>query len=328
MANGDEEPQGGAKCGLTQSSGDRHQSLFETACPACASPQLFPWVTKRSPLDGLRFSLVKCGACNSAFVNPRPDPAYLEQFYSGNENSQIVSLISHPAEMRCEMVLNAEREFPNTSVDAKRFASYCRELSPGNRFLDVGAAFGFGAKAAQDRGFQVTAIEPSAVSVEIIRQMTGIEAVPEMLSETFIEANESGFDVVLMSQVLEHIPDLETTLIAIHKLLGPNGIAAIAVPHFGSLLSTLQGKNDMFIIPPEHVNFFSKKGLKALFERHGFTCSEIHTISRINMKRVGNRVPIPIARRPISQMIQSILHLSDHFDYGMFINAYFRKTTN
>lgn len=221
MPNGGEEPQGRATSGLTHSTEDLQQSLVEIACPACASPQLFPCVTKRSPLDGLQFSLVKCRACKSAFVNPRPDPAYLEQFYSGNENSQIVSLISHPAEMRCEMVLNNEREFPNTSVDAKRFATYCRELSPGNRFLDVGAAFGFGAKAAQDRGFQVTAIEPSAVSVEIIREMTGIEAIPEMLSKTFIEANESAFDVVLMSQVLEHIPDLETTLVAIKKLLAP-----------------------------------------------------------------------------------------------------------
>ena len=44
-------------------------------------------------------------------------------------------------------------------------------------------------------------------------------------------------------------------------ILVPDGIVAVAVPHFGSLLSRLQGKKDMFICPPEHLNFFSRRGL-------------------------------------------------------------------
>ena len=104
-------------------------------------------------------------------------------------------------------------------------------------------------------------------NVEMCSTVCGMESIAGMLTRNFVQANPGSFDVVLMSQVLEHITDLESTLDYLRDLLAPNGIAAIAVPHFGSWLSRLQGKKDMFIVPPEHLNFFSRAGLTALFDR-------------------------------------------------------------
>ena len=295
-------------------------------CLACKSPRFSRWFTKTSLNDGRPYPIFKCAGCGSAFVVPRPKSEYLEAYYAGSSSSFAQTLRSCTETEAYEKVLQDEREYPNAVLDAARIASYCRTLAPGNKFLDIGAGYGFFSRAAVECGFQVTAIEPTKACRDVFRVMCGMEPLSGMLTSDFVRVNTGSFDVVLMSHVLEHIVDLESTLGYIRDLLTPNGIVAIAAPHFGSWLSRLQGKSDMFIVPPEHLNFFSRAGLTALFERHRLTCCEIHTISRINVSRVQKRIPVPFVGRTVSLCTLAALEFSDHFGSGMFLNAYFRQS--
>jgi SAM-dependent methyltransferase len=224
-----------------------------------------------------------------------------------------------------EKVLADEAAYPNSSVDSERIARNCQELSPGPRFLDIGAGYGFFSRSALQRGFQVTAIEPTEICRKVYRLMNGFEPLSGMLSDEFTHEHAGGFDVILMSQVLEHMPDLESTLKNLSTLLAADGIVVIAVPHFGSWLSRFQGKGDMFIVPPEHLNFFSSAGLIALFQRHGFSCSKLHTVSRVNIARIARRIPVPVVGKLVGRGILAAMLLSDSVCGGTFINAYFRK---
>jgi hypothetical protein len=81
----------------------------------------------------------------------------------------------------------------------------------------------------------------------------------------------------------------------------------------------------MYITPPEHLNFFSSDGLVALFQRHGFACSKLHTVSRLNVARVARRIPVPgVGRLAAWSILQAVL-LSDSVGGGMFVNGYFRR---
>ena len=82
-----------------------------------------------------------------------------------------------------------------------------------------------------------------------------------MLDKIFVNKYTEKFNIILMSQVLEHIADLDETLDYLNMLLDRKGIVVIAVPHFKSLVSILQGKNDMFIIPLNTLTFFQCKVL-------------------------------------------------------------------
>jgi hypothetical protein len=73
------------------------------------------------------------------------------------------------------------------------------------------------------------------------------------------------------------------------------------------------------------LNFFSKAGLVTLFHRHGFSCSKVHTVSRLNISRVARKIPVPVAGKLVAWSILGTMLLSDSFDGGMFLNAYFRK---
>lgn len=294
-------------------------------CIACQSAKFTAWFSKPSKVDAKEYPIFRCASCGSAFVVPRPTPEYLEQYYSGKESSHAIAVDIESETSSYERVLANEAAFPNSSIDSERIASNCRRLCSGLRFLDVGAGYGFFSHSALQHGFQVTAIEPTEICRKVYKLMNGFEPLSGMLSDEFVQGHAEGFDVILMSQVLEHMPDLEYTLKSFSTLLAPNGTVAIAVPHFGSWLSRAQGKGDMFIVPPEHLNFFSRTGLVALFQRHGFHCRQLHTVSRINIARVARRIPIPGAGKIAAWSILELMRLSDSTSGGMFLNAYFRK---
>jgi hypothetical protein len=113
----------------------------------------------------------------------------------------------------------------------------------------------------------------------------------------------------------------------IYTVLGDNGLAAIAVPHFGSALSKFQGKNDMYISPPEHLNFFSKKGLIKLFQRHDFTLEVFETVTKVNKGRIEDRVSSVTLSYIAWRGLYFFLKIFERFDMGMVINAFFRKTS-
>jgi SAM-dependent methyltransferase len=296
------------------------------ACLACGTPKLSAWFTKLSAIDRRTYPFSRCASCGSVFVVPRPTPEYLEAYYSGATSSHAVALGTTSDVGGYKKVLADEAAFPNSSVDSERVARNCRELSRGSRFLDVGAGYGFFSRSALKHGFQVTAIEPTEMCRKVYKLMNGFGPLSGMLSDNFVCKHAGSFDVVLMSQVLEHIADLESTLTIFSTLLSSDGIVAIAVPHFGSWLSRIQGERDMFFIPPEHLNHFTKAGLASLFQRHGFSCIRMHTVSRINMDRVARKVPIPLVGKIAAKSILTLMQLSDSAAGGMFLNAYFRKS--
>jgi 2-polyprenyl-3-methyl-5-hydroxy-6-metoxy-1,4-benzoquinol methylase len=297
-------------------------------CCVCNAVKSSYWFTKQSILrDGKSYQIFRCSQCGSAFVNPKPSTEYLEQYYNSAAQSHAVGVTSLNAGEGLRKVLHDEETFPNSVIDAARIARYCRYFTRATSFLDIGPGYGFFSRAAISQGFQVTAVEPSSECRRIFKEMNGFEPLSGMLTAEFVKDNGGAFDVVLMSQVLEHISELDSMVSMISAVLRrDDGTAVIAVPHFRSWLSKIQGKADMFISPPEHLNFFSVKGLINLFGRHGFTCSKMHTISRINERRVLQRIPMsPLIGRPVTVLASSLLRVSDYFGGGMFINAYFRK---
>lgn len=301
------------------------KSEAKTQCPGCGRFALAKWFDKASPSDGRRYGIFRCGKCSSAFVLPRPSTEYLDEFYASALNSHVQFLLETAEESYFEKVIKDESAYPNSTIDSVRIARECKNLVRGNAFLDIGAGYGFFSRAAAEEGFSVTAIEPAREERIVFKRMNGFEALPGMLTEEFVSSRANSFDVVLMSQVLEHVLDVHGTIGNLRALLRPGGIAAIAVPHFGSWVSRVQGKRDMWIVPPEHLNFFCKKGLQDAFLRHGLICERIHTVTRFDPAKLLTRISVRPIRHISRAGAKAICRLSDFFQSGTVINAYFRK---
>ncbi len=288
-------------------------------CLACESAATKFWFEKTNA-HGC-YPISRCRDCGSAWVYPRPTEAVIARFYEQYNR--------HPSDLSIDdlfaRVLQQERDYPNSTIDAARFASRCRMLTRGNRFLDVGAGYGFSSRAALDVGFEVTALEPSAVSREIVKKLTNITAEPSMLTREFVAVHERAFDVVLLSQVLEHMLEVEAVIDQLATLLDPSGVLCLAVPHFASAISRLQGKGDMFISPPEHVNFFSRSGLEKLLLRRGFVIVKMETVSRVDVQKKLARLPLKPARNVADRTVRAIFSAMDAIKTGMFLNVYARR---
>jgi len=155
--------------------------------------------------------------------------------------------------------------------------------------LDVGAGLGFYSQSLVAAGFHVQALEPDAKARDIFRRINGFDAFDGYLDAKFVKSHKATYDIVLLTQLLEHMKDPDQVAEFINYLLTPGGITVIALPQFRSWLSILSGRHDRFIIPPHHLNFFTPSGLKLLMERHGFklVCSE--NVTWFNPERVIRR---------------------------------------
>ena len=124
------------------------------------------------------------------------------------------------------------------TVDFTRFA-----IAPGERVLDLGCGFGRHAFEAYRRGAHVVAVDRSQDEVEQVTAMFramagGGEGPPgnvaravraDLLSLPFPDAS---FDVVMASEVLEHVPADELAIAEIARVVRPGGRVAVTVPRY------------------------------------------------------------------------------------------------
>jgi 2-polyprenyl-3-methyl-5-hydroxy-6-metoxy-1,4-benzoquinol methylase len=292
-------------------------------CPICNS-DIKHWITKQNEA-GL-FEIDRCNSCDFAFVNPRPKLDFLMEYYSFSGDGQGKKEVSTLA-----TILENEKKYPNSSVDAKRMlTTVCNFLNKennqfGQKLLDVGSGYGFFSYEALKRGFEVTAIELATVEREIAIQMTGLKPI----AKSFEEFQHDGplFDVILMSQILEHALDINLWINKAYSILKPNGIISIALPNYMSIFRKVMQSNDPFIYPPAHLNFFSRKSLTLLLSNFGFKVICVQYVSRIPSDSIQNRFKSFGKILPIisAKVVPVLLKGIDFLHLGMIINIYAKK---
>ena len=300
--------------------------MLNERCLICDSRKTKFWFQKKSHDDQKLYDIRRCFVCNSAYVEPPPTEEYLHDFYNLEKNSLCGAISQDNTHEYLATIQQQERDYPNSTIDAHRIALFSRKFANGKKFLDVGAGYGFFTKAACDAGFVCTAIEVGKNNCQVFKLLTGLIPINHPFDDEFANTHEQSFDVVLLSQVLEHMPNPKVVVDRIFKVLKDEGLCVIAVPHFGSFISKLQGQRDMFMVPPGHINFFSSKGLKNLFENKGFSTIKLHTLSRFDPQKLEKRIKPKVVSVATTNILNTILKISDLLNRGMFINAYFRKS--
>jgi len=112
------------------------------------------------------------------------------------------------------------------------------ELSQGlgGRALDVGAGTGRVAVALAQRGFQVDALDPAAEVVEqarlIAAQMgVNVNYFVADFARTDARFQDDSYDLVVCSEVLEHVQTWRAIVDQMRRVLKPNGILILTVPN-------------------------------------------------------------------------------------------------
>ena len=128
--------------------------------------------------------------------------------------------------------------------------------------LDIGAGTGEFLKVAKKNGWQVHGMEPNEQASHLASKK-GIE-----LKSTLKDFKGKQFNVVTLWHVLEHIPNLEETILDLSNLVVENGILIIAVPNFKSYDAEYYGKFWAAYDVPRHLWHFSKEAMEKLFSEN------------------------------------------------------------
>ena len=204
----------------------------------------------------------------------------------------------------------------------KEFQIISELIEDNKRVLDVGCGEGFICKEAISNNFNVTATELNLNNRNLTFEMSGVKPLDRIIDTNFCNEYENKFDFIVLSQVLEHLKVDSHFLNNFSKLLKKEGILVIAVPNFSSFLSFLQGENDMFVTPPEHINYFTFVGLKNLFMNINLEVINYETISRYDKFKIKQKNKLLSLLFPI---LDIFFYVSDKFNKGMYINLYLRK---
>ncbi|MBT6047484.1 MAG: class I SAM-dependent methyltransferase [Candidatus Scalindua sp.] len=155
-------------------------------------------------------------------------------------------------------------------------------LRAGSRkLLEIGCAFGYFLGKAKDC-FDVSGVELSDYAAKYAREQLGLNVIKGSIEEASFA--ESSFDVVVMWDVIEHIPSPVLALKEINRVLRSGGLLALSTPDISSLISRIQGKSWRLYDPPYHLNYFSRKTICKLLESTGFRilkiehCWEYHSM--------------------------------------------------
>jgi 2-polyprenyl-3-methyl-5-hydroxy-6-metoxy-1,4-benzoquinol methylase len=271
--------------------------IESVACPLCASDRSHRLITAGDWRHGLpgEFSYSRCLDCGLIYANPRVPPEQISRYYPND----YAPFLRSPEELRVFSPQEREQPFkrwrrealasrcggqigskriPASANIMHRFLIWavshsitCRK-SPlhfggdGLRLLDIGAGTGALLCQLHSLGWTVEGIEPDERALAACRE-SGLK-VESATIETAQLAPES-YDVVTMSQTLEHLADPVAALKKIACALAPGGLFVGNTPNAASLNRVWQKRFWWGYDPPRHYVVFSPKSLRAAFVRAG-----------------------------------------------------------
>jgi 2-polyprenyl-3-methyl-5-hydroxy-6-metoxy-1,4-benzoquinol methylase len=166
---------------------------------------------------------------------------------------------------------------------------------PG-RALDCGCGAGANARLLRARGWEVTGITLSPRERELAAPHCARVLLAD-LEEGLPDDVGTGYDLVVLSHVLEHLRHPERLLGAVKRLLQPEGVVLVALPNalfYPIRLRVLVGRCDYErdgILDETHLHFYSLASGAALLERSGL---------RLLEARAEGGVPLRWIRRLLS----------------------------
>lgn len=229
-------------------------AIERTDCPVCGDGRRTYLFQKQG------FSYHRCYGCTHVFVSPR---------------------ISSDLQIRIAIDMDG---LPDHYLDVQRAgaATICQRIhavAPGARLLDIGFGRGHVMRAARAYGFEVYGFDSSEVQIESLRQQFG-----RHLRRTVIGSEPlpgGPFDAVVMSHVVEHLPDPPTSMRRVREAMSAGAVLYVAVPDIESVQFRILGKRWDVISPLVHYQYFSERSMLDLLHRSGF----------VDAKRVSSPVP-------------------------------------
>ncbi|MCZ6900456.1 MAG: class I SAM-dependent methyltransferase [Bacteroidetes bacterium] len=233
-------------------------------CPLCSSGHFNNYLICRDhSISKESFAIVECEVCKFKFTNPRPETNKIIKYY---ESDSYVP-IANRANTLINLIYQLVRKFT-----LKSKIRLINELSTKGNILDVGCGTGHFLQVCVKDGWKVQGVEQSMVARNYAQELLGI-TIYEQLSD--IESLNQKYEIISLWHVLEHMEDLDQTMVGLKNHLSKNGTIVTAVPNCHSFDAKYYKSFWAGFDVPRHFYHFTQKTMEELVKRHQMKIRQI-----------------------------------------------------
>jgi SAM-dependent methyltransferase len=223
-------------------------------CPICSGQNTL-FVSERAdfPSTGIWF----CSACNHWFSYPEPDGLELDRYYTQTYSPRRKIYFGEEYYVFMERRASAQIRFISDYLSQSGMLGSLR----GWRIIDWGCGVGALVALLQRGGVDAVGYDSDLEAIEVGRKRWAANI--SVSSSYDLGVLQGRFDLLLLSHVVEHLPDIRQTLQGLLRVVRPGGFVFVEVPNCSA---------EMFSVPmdPEsHLQFFSRRSLVHILEGLG-----------------------------------------------------------
>jgi 2-polyprenyl-3-methyl-5-hydroxy-6-metoxy-1,4-benzoquinol methylase len=266
---------------------NRYKIIYDIkGAPAAQQVHTYKITNGRNDLLPLR--VVRCVRCGLVYAIPGDNTQHINLQYANLQDDVYV------AEEQGRRI--------TARIILKKIAKYKRK----GKLLEIGPATGFLLDEAQKQGWETYGVELSKWAVDFARRKFHLTVFNGVLKDAGFPCNY--FDVIVMADLIEHLPDPRETLKEARNILKPTGILFITTPDIDSFLSKLF-KARWWGIQQAHIYYFSRRTLSKLLDAAGFTVVKYTSHVRVFSIRYW--------KSRIKELNNSMFKLIDPFTKGL-----------
>lgn len=230
-------------------------------CPICLGKELKSTLKCKDFLASNEiFTLVRCSGCGFAFTQDFPNENSIGQYYDAPE------YISHTDTK--EGIVNKLYHYARSfALKSKvKLVNHYTQTSERS-LLDIGCGTGYFLEATAHEKWSVSGIEKSEIVRNHVKEKLKIEVND---SDYLSKIDSESKDVITMWHVLEHVENLNETMVQLHRILKQNGTVFIALPNKKSSDASYYKEFWAAYDVPRHLWHFSPPDFKKLAQKHNF----------------------------------------------------------
>lgn len=209
------------------------------------------------------FAVVTCNTCSHHFI-----PHYYRKQiqYTQYKNAEVTAAV------------RAGNNWVKIQRHKLRF-QFIKKFIKSGKLFDLGAGWGHFMLAGKELGYDVCGIE---ISEQPYLYCVNDLKLPVDHIDFFEMDETKKFDVITMWDVLEHIDQASPFLEKCNKLTNTGGYLFLQVPQIDSYFAK-KHKDNWKMMGLDHVNYFSKKTITQILDKHGYQVLKIKSSFEIKL---------------------------------------------
>ncbi len=268
------------------------------------------------------FTIVECSKCGMVYTNPRLKGEKIGELYDADyfkghgfdKSIDYVGDVDEYGKQKSDYTLN---DWDADTIKSMLVGTSPPAPLPAGRgefkLLEIGCGTGVFLAKAREHGFDCSGLELSSYAADFVRKM-GIPVETKAIEEANFP--ENTWDVIVMREVIEHLPHPMEALKTIHRWLKPGGVLFMATGNYDCPERKLRGSDWFYFMPEGHLYYFSNRTMTKYLKKVGFRTVNVtnqgdmlmEMLRKYGILEAGSAKPRNLFKRLVFYKMRAINH--------------------